>query len=122
MTQEVFTLKPGVTTRQVNDAIRKASAKYCEKWNSPAVPEKVERRRKYLGGSLYREEYVHGIGVPMLRSTLVASYEVGSDKVTLTFPNTYQGWSRSSSYDMLRVAIRDEIVYRSGIIDTSRKV
>lgn len=112
MTLQIFTLKEGVTTRQINAAIRSASAKFCEKWNVGVVPN--ESRRNGRDG----RRYVFGIGTSV-RDTLVGHYVVGSGEVALVFPNLhgYRGWSSVDSYDQLRISIRDEVLHRSGLID-----
>lgn len=107
--REEFVLVEGVTTRQVNKAVRDASKAMCAKWDMGVQPN--EQVMQYKGV----RRYVFGIG-HSLRDTLVASYTPGENKIMIVFPNKYAGWRNADPYSRLRIAIRDEIVYKSGII------
>jgi len=113
-----FTLREGVTARQVNKAVRKAQADKIAKWgdfltNREVIVTNEVRRRKGV------RRYIFGIGIIELRDTLVATYESGSDQIDLVFLNNYRGWHNTNSYDRLRIAIRDQILYESNIVDRS---
>jgi hypothetical protein len=111
-----FFLKEGVSTIQVNRAVRAAQVKFLDRWYVPNSLRQTNERRRHKGTTYY----VFGIGND-LRDTLVAHFEPGTGRIDLCFPNDYKGWDRANSYDRLRISIRDEIVYKSGIVDTSRE-
>lgn len=110
MTSETFPLVPGVSTRQVNKTVRDAIQKFCDTYDIGVEPDFELRRNKG------ERRYVFGVHTS-LRSTLVAHYVVGSGELMLVFPNNYRGWCSATTYDRLRVAIRDEVVYKSGIVN-----
>ena len=126
---ERFTLREGVTTRQVNAAIRKAQAEKITKWDDFLINREVkttnERRRLHRRGPKPITRYVFGIGIfdkrdeVFLADTLIATYESGSSQIDLVFLNNYRGWHNTGPYDRLRIAIRDQILYESNIIDRS---
>ena len=125
MTCRIFTLRPDLTTREVNAAVRLAMTGAVETYADwfggvfDTVTVDVERRRTrpYVAPGVRSADvetrYVYGIGTP-LRATLVGHYVVGSGEIMLTFPNNYRGWDRANLYDRLRVSIYDRIVHGVG--------
>lgn len=116
-----FPLKEGVTTRQVNAAIRAATAQAIrEMQTGNRLPHDVapnEERRKARSGSRY---YVFGMGTS-LRDTLVAHYEPGTSRVEVAFPNGYTRWEDADFYTQARVRAYDLILH-SGILDPHRRI
>lgn len=129
-----FTLRPGLTTRQVNDNIRTAmhdtTALYAEWFGGvfADITPSVERRRATpwiapgVRADYIETRYVFGLE-SRLRATMVGHYIVGTGEVGICFPNDYRGWDRANLYDRLRVGIYDRIVHGVAdhpvIIDTS---
>lgn len=116
MTAQIFPLKDHVTTRHLNKTISQVSNDLITSWiNTGRLPSDFAYSRNLdrTGGE---RRYVYGLGSE-LRSTLIGHYIVGSGEIMLVFPNNYNGFQRASSYDQLRVSIRDRLVYESNLVD-----
>lgn len=126
MTRSTFTLKPGLTTREVNttlrDAMTRALHEFRHTWALHDVQPSQERHRYTpfvapgVRGDRHETRYVFGIGT-MLRATLVATYTVGESDIHVVFPNGYTSWDTSDPYTQLRVRIWDLILH-AGILHT----
>lgn len=116
---EVFTLNEGFTTRQINDTIRDIQARKIKAFTQThlRVPSHT-RTSNALFTHKGERRYVFGVRHD-LRDTLIAHYVVGSGELVLCMPANYKGWDRSDAWDQLRISIRDEILYRTKLINRS---
>jgi len=119
MSARIFKLRPDLTTRDVNSAIRSATrsalAEFPNLEDYPGgQPKPNEERRRGSRKGKTTLRYVFGVGNE-LRDTLLACYEPGSGQVELVRMMNYPGWQKADDYTRMRVRFNDHLVRQTNI-------